>query len=109
VSLTANTTISVLRGTITGDYGDDLDSDEAVTSGIPASILELPVTGGRPVSGRADTPRTHTLRLWRVFAFRQSDRIKDERTGDIYSIITLVTPRNNVGLGSTRADLQRVT
>jgi hypothetical protein len=109
MSIRANTTISVMRGTVQGEYGDDLDSDEVVAKQIPASILEYPVTGARPVGGRADTQRTHALRLWRVFALRQSDRILDERTGEIFSVTTLVTPRNNVGLASTRADLQRVT
>jgi len=109
VSFSANTTVSVLRGTVVSDYGDDGDSDEAVASNIPASILERPVTGGRPASGRTDTQRTHSLRMWRVFELRQGDRIRDELTGDTYSVITLPRVRNNVGLGSTRADLQRVT
>jgi hypothetical protein len=109
VSFAANTTVSVFRGTVTGPYGDEQDSDEVVASGIPGSILERPVTGGRPVSGRSDTQRTHTLRVWRTFAFRQGDRIKDEKTGEIFSVVTKVVPRNNVGLGSTRLDLQRVT
>jgi hypothetical protein len=109
MSFRASTTISILRGTVTGDYGDELDSDEVVADRIPASILERPVTGARPVSGNATTPRAYALRVWRAVELRQGDRVRDERTGQVYAITTLAPSTNFVGLGSTRADLQRVT
>jgi hypothetical protein len=109
MSFQATTTVAILRGTVIGDYSDELDSDEEVASGVRASILERPVTGGRPVSGRSDTQRTHTMRMWKVVDLRQGDRVRDERTGAIYSVLTLAPSTNPVGLGSTRADLQRVT
>lgn len=105
----ANTTISVMRGTVTGPYGDDLDSDEVVRSGTPASILALPVTGARPASGRTDTQRTHVLRVWVAVDIRQDDRIRDERTDEVYSVVTAAGTVNPVGLGSSRFGLQRVT
>lgn len=109
MSFLATTTVSILRGTVVGDYGDELDSDEEVASGVRASILERPVTGGRPASGRSDTQRTHAMRVWRGVDLRQGDRVRDERTGALYSVLTLATSTNPAGLGSTRADLQRVT
>lgn len=105
----ATTTISIMRGTVTGPYDDDLDSDQIVASKIPASILERPVTGARPASGRRDTQRTYALRVWRPVDIRQDDRVKDERTGEVYAVTTAAPSTNPVGLGSTRADLQRVT
>lgn len=107
--IAANTKISVKRGTVVGPYGDDLDSDVVVAVDLPASILELPVRGGRPVSGRTDTQRTHTLRMWKRFELRQNDRIVDQRTGRTYSVTTDAPTTRFVGLGSTRVDLQRVT
>lgn len=107
--IAAHTTVSVKRGTVTGDYGDELDSDDIIATRLPASILEAPARGGRPVSGRTDTPRPYTLRMWRRFELRQGDRIVDERTGREYVITTLAPTTRFVGLGSTRADLQRVT
>ena len=109
MSFAASTTISVMRGTVTGDYGDELDSDEVIASGTPASILERPVTGARPVSGNATTPRAYAMRIWRSVDLRQDDRVRDERTGKVYVVTTLAPSTNFVGLGSTRADLQRVT
>lgn len=109
MSFLATTTISVLRGTAEDRYGDEVDTDTVVASRIPASILEKPVTGARPASGRKDTPRTYFLRVWRTFTFQQGDRVRDERTGYVYAVTTLAPVTNPVGLGSTRLDLQRVT
>lgn len=109
MSFLATTTVTVLRGTTTNRYGDEQDTDTPVATGVRASILEKPVTGGRPASGRKDTQRGYTLRVWRSVDVRQDDRIQDEATGLIYVVTTLAPSTNAVGLGSTRADLQRVT
>lgn len=112
MSFTATTTVSQLRGIARDayeEYGDGVDTEEVIASGVPASILELPATGGRPASGRSDTPRRYTLRLWRVLDLRKGDRFRDERTGELFYVTTDVKPRGHVGLASTRADLQRVT
>lgn len=109
MSFLATTKVSILRGTVLGPYGDELDSDAVVATGVPASILERPVTGARPVGGREDTPRTYALRVWRNVELRKNDRIRDERTGVTYSVTTDAPSTNPVGLGSVRADLQRVT
>jgi hypothetical protein len=109
MSFLATTTVTILRGTETDRFGDDVDTDTIVGERIPASILEQPVRGARPASGRADTPRTYALRMWRNFDLRQDDRVRDERTGVLYYVTTDAPATNPVGLGSTRADLQRVT
>lgn len=109
MSITATTLVTVMRGTATNAYGDEIDTDEVVDTHVRASILEKPATGGRPASGRADTPRGYTLRMWRNVGLQQNDRITDERTGEVYYVTTEVTPKGSVGLGSVRADLQRVT
>ena len=109
MSFLATTTVTVLRGVATDRFGDEVDTDTVVAGNVPASILERPVTGTRPVSGRKDTPRTYALRCWRVNDVRQGDRIRDERTGFLYVVTTAAPSTNPVGLGSTRLDLQRVT
>lgn len=108
-SFLATTTISIKRGASVDDYGDPVDSDEVVASGVPASILERPVTGARPAGGRTDTPRTYALRVGKAVDLRQDDRVVDERTGATYYVTTFAPSTNPVGLGSSRADLQRVT
>ena len=109
MSFRASTTASILRGTATDRFGDEADMDTVVASGVPVSILERPVTGGRPASGRKDTQRGYALRVWRSVDLRQGDRVRDERTGLVYVVLTLAPSTNIAGLGSTRADLQRVT
>lgn len=105
----ATTTVSVLRGTGTNRFGDEVDIDDVVKTGLPASILQKPVTSARPSSGNKNTPRGYTLRIGRMFPLQENDRIRDERTGWTYSVTTLPPSTNPVGLGSTRADLQRVS
>lgn len=112
MSFSATTTVSVIRGTASDayeEYGDGVDTDEVIATRLAASILELPATGGRPAAGRADTPRRYALRIWRVLELRQNDRIRDERTDELFYVTTAVKPRGRVGLSSTRAELQRVT
>lgn len=109
MSFLATTLISVLRGTATDRYGDEVDTDTVIASRIPASILEKPATGARPASGRKDTPRSYFLRVWRNVDIRQNDRVRDERTGWTYAVTTDAPATNPVGLASTRLDLQRVT
>lgn len=109
MSFRASTTVSILRGTTTDRFGDEADTDTVIASGVPASILERPATGARPASGRKDTPRGYAMRVWNSVDLRQDDRVRDERTGLVYVVLTLAPSTNIAGLGSTRADLQRVT
>lgn len=109
MSFLATTTVTVLRGTAEDRYGDEIDTDTVVATRIAASILEKPVTGTRPASGRKDTPRGYTLRVWKSVDIQQNDRIRDEKTGLTYAVITDAPATNPVGLASTRLDLQRVT
>lgn len=109
MSFLATTTVTVLRGTATDRWGDDIDTDTVFATRQPASILERPVTGGKPASGRRDTPRTYALRIRTNIELRQDDRIRDERTGRVYTIDTLAPQTNPAGHSVTRADLLRVT
>lgn len=109
MSFTATTTVTILRGVDIDRYGDEVDASTVVAEGVPASILDRPVTGARPSSGRKDTPRTYAMRVWKSVDLRQDDRVRDEKTGLIYAVTTLAPSTNIAGLGSTRADLQRVT
>jgi hypothetical protein len=109
MSFITTTTVTVLRGTAADRYGDEIDTDTVVATRVCASLLEKPVTGARPASGRKDTPRGYTLRVWNNVDVRQDDRIRDERTNYVYVVTTRAPSTNPVGLGSTRFDLQRVT
>ncbi|MFB7111730.1 hypothetical protein [Streptomyces sp. NPDC056291] len=82
----ANTTISVLRGTTLDEFGDEVDSDTVVASGIPCSLIERVRRAYTPESA---TPRVVRYSVGRVNAdtdIREADRVKDERTDRIYIV-----------------------
>lgn len=113
MSFVATTTVTILRGEAADRFGDPVDDDSVLPLATrwPASILEKPVTGGKPVDGDTTTPRTYTMRVRprAGVTLRQNDRVRDERTGATYTVDTQVSPTNPVGHTVTRFDLRRVT
>lgn len=105
----ATTTLSVLRGTSTDGYGDEVDTDTIVATGIPASLVEQT----RRVTSRDDpTPRIVRYAVGRVTAgtdITDQDRLRDERTGDTY-IVDAVSSMNSAAIAADlRLDLRRTT
>ncbi|WP_274029453.1 hypothetical protein [Streptomyces sp. MMBL 11-1] len=105
----ANTTISVLRGTTTDEFGDPVDAPTTVASGIPASLIE--------VTRRAFTPENPTPRVVRYSIARtgadvdvlEDDRIRDESTDRIY-IVEAVSQTGGIGMvNDLRLDLKQTT
>lgn len=79
------TTVSLLRGTSTDAYLDTVDNNTVAASGIPASILEQTRSSTRPVDRRQQTVRSFACRLPATTDLQPDDRIRDERTGVVYS------------------------
>ncbi|MFF4346806.1 hypothetical protein [Streptomyces sp. NPDC001530] len=105
----ATTTVTVLRGTSTDGYGDEVDTDTPVHTGIPVSLVEQT----RRVTTRDDpTPRVVRYTVGRVTAgtdITDQDRLRDERTGDIY-IVDAVSAMNSAAVAADlRLDLRRTT
>lgn len=105
----ATTTLSVLRGTSTDAFGDEVDSNTAVATGIPASLTEQT----RRVTTRDDpTPRVIRYSVARVTAgtdITDQDRVMDERTGSVY-IVDAVSSMNSAAVAADlRLDLRRTT
>jgi len=105
----ANTTVAVLRGMSTNAWGDEVDADTPVRTGIPASLVEQT----RRVTTRDDpTPRIVRYAVGRVTAgidVTDQDRIRDERTGATY-IVEAVSAMNSAAVAADlRLDLRRTT
>jgi hypothetical protein len=102
----ATTTISIFRGSEEDAHGDAVDSDTAIATGIPASLIE-----GRPRevnSATAQTPRvvrTATLRVAQTTDIRRYDRIKDETTGTFYRVDDPTVMANPAWPSDLRVDL----
>ncbi len=105
----ATTRISILRGTTTDGYGDEQDTDTPVATNIPAALTEQ----SRRVTTRDDpTPRIVRYAIARVPArtdVTDQDRIKDERTGAIYSVDAVSSMANPTAIADLRLDLRRTT
>jgi hypothetical protein len=94
---TANTTATVYRGTSTNWAGDTVDSNVPLISSLPITLIE---TGKSVQDPSTPTPRT----IRQIYAnvpewagIVDTDRLLDERTGDVYIIISVTKPPTIIG------------
>lgn len=110
MSFLATTTVTLLGGVGTDRFNDPVDTDEVKREHVPASILEGGMTSrSRPVDGRTDQVRSYTLRVHPNVDLRKYNRVRDERTGDVYTFDTVTKPVNPAGHRVFSAVLRRVT
>lgn len=108
MNLIPTTTITVLRGSTTDSYGDDVDGTDSVYSKVPAAIGEQsPIIEITP-DGTPRTIRRFRTRIPAYVQLQDEDRIKDERTGDIYIIDSIVRSQNPVFTPERSVNLRRV-
>lgn len=93
----ANTTISVLRGTTTDAFGDTIDADEAVATCIPVFLAETGRTVQDPSMQTPRTIREVTAQVPGWAGVLNTDRILDERSGDIYIVLSVTQPPSLFG------------
>lgn len=97
VAETANTRCSVLRGTTANWAGDEIDANVPVIEHMPATLIE---TGHKTQDPSSPTPRTIreiTLRLPYWSGVTDKDRILDEKTGDVFMVISVTRPPTIIG------------
>jgi hypothetical protein len=90
--IVANTTITILRGEGVDSWGDNVDADRPIKTGVPAAKGE---TNRQTERKDTDTPRNvrdYTFRFWRPVDIRDGDRIRDERDNQIYLVDSVVKP-----------------
>ena len=106
----ATTTVTVLRGESTDAYGDPIDIDATVYRGVPASIIEQqPNSRSRPVDGRTDQVRGYACRIGPRYELRKNDRLRDERTGAVYTVDIVQTPANPAGHTNRNLTLRKLS
>lgn len=98
----ATTTVAVLRGETVDAYGDAVAGSVAVAEGVPASLLERSRVTNDPATGEARTVTYSVARLKAGTDVVESDRIRDERAGVTYSVLSIRTRGSIVG----HADLE---
>jgi len=104
----ATTTITILRGTDTDEWGDTVDNDTVVASGVRASIAEQKIYAQGEVTTQPRNLRYARLRVTKGTDIQVNDRIKDERLNQTWTI-TNISPYQNPVVGQDlRVDLMFV-
>jgi hypothetical protein len=103
----ATTTVSILGGTSTNEFGDETDGTTVLASGVPASLIESTRTAMEPSTGTPRIIRTHICRLPPGTAVDETRRIKDEQTSEIYIVVSVTRNASPVLTQPLRADLKR--
>lgn len=94
----ATTRVSVYRGTTTNDYGDEVDTDTTpVYVNVPASLIAQTRTQRNPSSGEVRVTHVVKCRIPRNRAVQKGDRVKDERTGQVYLLEDVTEPPADPG------------
>lgn len=109
----ANTTVSILSGTVTDAFGDTIDASTITAEGVPACLVETRETA---LDVATQTPRTvRSITCWvppwsGVEAGTEGQQLKDETTGDVYFIESVVRPSTLIGAPvDYRLSLRRVS
>lgn len=102
----STTTVTIYRGESTDAYGDPLDADTPVATNVPASILEQTVKAWSESTTIPRNFRWAKMRVTYGTDVKQNDRIKDERTGDIWTIVQISNRANPVRDTDLRIDLE---
>lgn len=104
----ATTTVAVLRGETTDDYGDPVDDDTPIRGGVPVSLIERDRRVYVPAEGRTTIVRQVTGRARPNADIREGDRLRDERTQSIYLVEGVSRPSSPIGAADMRLVLRRV-
>lgn len=104
----ATTTVTVYRGETVNDWGDPVDSDTIVATGIRASIIEQTVYARSEVTSLPRSFRFAKMRVTPGTDIRQNDRILDEKTGENWTIVQISKRANPTRNQDMRIDLEYV-
>lgn len=103
------TTVSVLRGSTTDDFGDAVAADTVAASGIPASILEQRRTVFVREENRVQQVLYATGRVPGDTDVRPDDRLRDEVSGDTYRVDSVSRVGSPVQMNDLRLDLRKAS
>lgn len=106
----ANCEVSILRGTTTDEFGDPVESDVPVYTGIPASIREVASNETTMAEGMPRQVRYLVGRLPTGTDIQYEDRLRDEDNGRIYQVDGIDETNQSAILDlGVRLELRRVS
>lgn len=105
------TLVTVLRtspSTLTDEFGDPEDNETVASTGNPFSIIMQSKRQFLPSENRTTTVETILGRCRANVDVKNTDRLKDERTGFLYMIESIVHPQDPIGAAAKSFILKRV-
>ncbi|HET9234926.1 MAG TPA: hypothetical protein VFP10_12365 [Candidatus Eisenbacteria bacterium] len=103
------TTVTILSGSTTSEWGDESEGTTARATGVPAAIHEGAMKVQTESDPQARAVRFYTARLPNGTTLANNERLQDEATGVIYAVDAVTTPVNPALPQDVRVDLRRVT
>lgn len=109
-SFRPNTYCSILRTDEgeTDEFGDPVDNETVAASGIPISIIHKEVSQFLPVEHRKTVYNDYVARLRADIEVKSTDRIKDERTGNIFMVEGVFYTNSPLWASATRLELRKL-
>lgn len=104
----ATTTITIWRGQTEDEWGDPKDLPNPVATGVRASITVQKSYNKSEITTQPRNIRYARMRVTKGTDVQTNDRIKDERTGEIWTILGIEPMQNPVVGQDLRIDLQIV-
>jgi hypothetical protein len=105
----ANCLVSVLRGTTTNDYLDEVDTAAVHASGIPAFLTETAARTFDPATQTPRVVRTVTATVPSTTDVTETDRLRDDTRGVTYAVEVVHRPDVPGLTADLRLELRRVT
>lgn len=105
----ANATATVFRGTTVDAYGDPVDVNTVVHSGVRMSIIEQARRVFVPADNQDRVIRYTRGRAPSNIEIREGDRIRNDRDNLIYIVEAVVKPGSPYTDSDTRLDMKRVS
>lgn len=105
------TLVTVLRtspGDLTDEFGDPEDNETVSSTGNPFSIIMQSKRQFLPSENRTTIVQTIAGRCRANVDVKETDRLKDERTGYLYMIESIVEPQDPIGAAAKSFILRRI-
>ena len=97
---------TVIRGTHSiNDYGDEIEGTTVELSGVSGSVIERARKVFNPADGRVATIRELTGRFPHGTDIQDGDRVKDEKTEEIFVVSSVFRGSNAVVKSDVVVDL----
>jgi hypothetical protein len=107
---TANCSATIFRGSTSNQFGDQVDANTPLITGLPITLIETGKTVQDPSTPTPRTIRQIYANVPQWAGITLSDRLMDESTGDVYIIIGIKTPPTIIGAPvDTVLDLKRIS